>query len=510
MKASILSTGAMAGVAMAAGVTLPNGWFAIPPTAKIEPGKFKGEPRYLTWMADSQIQHGVEPTLAYTVSSYYSGVMLAYERTGKQKYLDYVKYGIDILLYPDQDGSILMYNKSNSIDDIRIGHTFLDIYNATGEEIYKTAAKHLRNQIDRTGRTPDGGFYHRYPAYIDQMWLDGIYMLDVYYARWTHEFEPNNNTAWDDIALQFDLIDAGTRVEKRTNGLPLHGFDVSKTQIWADPVTGASPHVWGRAVGWYIMALVDTLDYFPESHPGRKRLLGYLKSLSKAIVAAQDKRTKGWWLVMDPGLEGRSGNYIESSGSGMFVYGLLKAHRMGYIKEKKYLQAALDGYKLMTDTFASPRGRDGALAYEWTVQTGSLSSNGTFEYYASMPLFENDLKGVAPFLFASYEYELLQMSMKTIAKLFQGSSFVGAASQRAMAFPRPVELTMNWLEALYFSGRETVAGGGGCLEELGIDIDVLVRSGWFEKIGTGEPHLVTASGLEQRYVNCPFVAEFGT
>ncbi|KAH8734490.1 cell wall glycosyl hydrolase YteR [Ilyonectria robusta] len=408
MKASILSTGAMAGVAMAAGVTLPNGWFAIPPTAKIEPGKFKGEPRYLTWMADSQIQHGVEPTLAYTVSSYYSGVMLAYERTGKQKYLDYVKYGTDILLYPDQDGSILMYNKSNSIDDIRIGHTFLDIYNATGEEIYKTAAQTLRNQIDRTGRTPAGGFYHRYPAYIDQMWLDGIYMLDVYYARWTHEFEPNNNTAWDDIALQFDLIDAGTRVEKRTNGLPLHGFDVSKTQIWADPVTGASPHVWGRAVGWYIMALVDTLDYFPESHPGRKRLLGYLKSLSKAIVAAQDKRTKGWWLVMDPGLEGRSGNYIESSGSGMFVYGLLKAHRMGYIKEKKYLQAALDGYKLMTDTFASPRGRDEALAYEWTVQTGSLSSNGTFEYYASMPLFENDLKGVAPFLFASYEYELLQ------------------------------------------------------------------------------------------------------
>jgi len=76
-------------------------------------------------------------------------------------------------------------------------------------------------------------------------------MLDVFYARWTHEFEPGNTTAWDDIALQFDLIDAGTTVDRnRTNGLPLHGFDVSKTQVWADPVTGAAPHVWGRAVGW--------------------------------------------------------------------------------------------------------------------------------------------------------------------------------------------------------------------------------------------------------------------
>lgn len=369
---------ATAGLASAA-TKLPTGWQKIAPSAKIKPGKFQGEPRYLTWMADSQIQHGVEPTLAYTVSAYYSGILLAYERTGDQKYYDYVKYGADILLYPAQDGSILMYNGSDSIDDIRIGHTFLDIYDATGEEIYKTAAQHLRDQIDGSGRTPDGGFYHRYPAYIDQMWLDGIYMLDVFYARWTHTFEPDNTTAWDDIALQFDLIDAGTTMDDRTNGLPVHGFDVSKTQVWADPETGAAPHVWGRAVGWYIMALVDTLDYFPEDHEGRERLLTYLTSLADAIVEAQDKKTKGWWLIMDPDLVGVSGNYIESSGSAMFVYGLLKAVRKGYLEDKKYLKSALAGYKLMTETFASPRRHDGSLGWEWTVQTGSLSSNGTFE-----------------------------------------------------------------------------------------------------------------------------------
>lgn len=158
-------------------------------------------------------------------------------------------------------------------------------------------------------------------------------MADVYYARWTHYFEPTNTTAWDDIALQvlqfpqpfaprfilnkfqYDLIDAGTRSNTSTNGLPVHGFDAGKTAIWAHPDTGAAPHVWNRAVGWYIMALVDTLDYFPAGHPGYARLLGYLRSLVDAIVAAQDPVTKGWWLIMTPEYEGRKGNYIESSGS---------------------------------------------------------------------------------------------------------------------------------------------------------------------------------------------------
>ncbi|KZL86557.1 cell wall glycosyl hydrolase [Colletotrichum incanum] len=408
MKITSIAATALASASLSsAAISLPNGWFSIAPEEKIKPGKLNGEPRYLTWMADSQIKHGVEPTHAYTVSAFYSGVLRAFERTGDQKYYDYVKHATDILLYPAQNGEILLYNNSNSIDDIRFGHTFLDLYNATGDEIYKTAAQILRDQIDRTGRTPDGGFYHRYPVYIDQMWLDGIYMLDVFYARWTREFEPDNSTAWDDIALQFDLIDAGTTVDrKRTNGLPLHGFDWSKTAIWADPETGASPHVWGRAVGWYIMALVDVIELFPENHPGRERLIKYLQSVSDAVVAAQDKKTKGWWLVMTPGTEGEWGNYIESSGSAMFVYGLLKSVRLGYIKGDQYLKTALSGYKLMTDTFADTRKSDNALVWGWTVQTGSLSSNGTFEYYASMPLFENDLKGVAPFLFSSYEYEL--------------------------------------------------------------------------------------------------------
>lgn len=157
----------------ASNVTLPNGWFTIPPATEISSGSFRGQPRYLTWMSDSQIKHGIGPTHAYDVSALLSGVKLAYDRTHDDKYAAYIEKHANIVLYPGWTGEILLYNNSNSIDDIRFGHTFLDMYNISGgDNIYKTAAQTLRNQIDRTGRTPDGGFYHRYPGYIDQVCRD--------------------------------------------------------------------------------------------------------------------------------------------------------------------------------------------------------------------------------------------------------------------------------------------------------------------------------------------------
>jgi rhamnogalacturonyl hydrolase YesR len=146
MRTPLISTLALASAAVAsAKINLPNGWFKLPPDGKIDPGKFNGKPRYLTWMANSQIKHGVEPTFAYTVSAYLSGLLLAYDRTGEDKYRDYVKRHADTVLYPAWNGEILLHNNSNSIDDIRFGHTFLDMYNLTGEEIYKVAADSLKD-----------------------------------------------------------------------------------------------------------------------------------------------------------------------------------------------------------------------------------------------------------------------------------------------------------------------------------------------------------------------------
>lgn len=168
---SCLVNAALTSTALAASyVSLPNGWFTIPPATKISQGSFHGQPRYLTWMTDSTIKHGIEPTHAYTVSALLSGVKLAYDRTQDPKYAAYIQKHVDLQLYPAWNGDILLYNNSNSIDDIRFGHSFLDMYNISGgQDIYKIAAQTLRNQIDRSRRTPDGGFYHRYPDYIDQV-----------------------------------------------------------------------------------------------------------------------------------------------------------------------------------------------------------------------------------------------------------------------------------------------------------------------------------------------------
>lgn len=179
MKTSLVSL-AFASTALAArNVSLPNGWFTIPHGTKISHDTFHGEPRYLTWMADSQMKHGSNPTHDYFVSTLLSGIKMAYDRTQDEKYAAYIANHVNIQLYPAWDGSILAYNNSNSIDDVRFGHTFLDMYNISGGvEIYKTAAQTLRDQIDRSGRTPDGGFYHRFPTYIDQVSSGGGEQLE--------------------------------------------------------------------------------------------------------------------------------------------------------------------------------------------------------------------------------------------------------------------------------------------------------------------------------------------
>ena len=132
------------------------------------------------------------------------------------------------------------------------------------------------------------------------MWLDGIYMASPFYAQWTAFYDSKNTTAWNDIVNQFDLIDKYTSVPGGS-GLLFHGYDESKKASWADPVTGACPHVWDRALGWYFMALVDILEYFPKSHVGYARLLAYLKKVAKGVLDAQDSGTGGWWLIMTPG-----------------------------------------------------------------------------------------------------------------------------------------------------------------------------------------------------------------
>lgn len=331
--------------------------------------------RYLTWTADSFIQHGIEKDFHYTTAVAYESYQAAINVTQNETYVEWYRSQIDAVV--QEGGTIADWNYTYySLDDYRMANNFLWWYDRTGDEKYKSAAAIVREQLNRHPQNSGGGFWHRAPIYANQMWLDGIFMADTFYARWTSKFDSDNTTAWDHIERQFDNIEEHCR--NNETGLLVHGYDESKTTVWADPVTGAAPNVWSRAVGWYFISLLEVIPLFPVSHPGRGKLTTYFTTLASALKAHQDESSGGWWLIMNDPYPGAEGNYIESSASAMFTYGLLKGIKDGYLAESEYCVSAKRGYELLTDRFVADNGK-GTLNWEGTVEVGSLNSNGTYE-----------------------------------------------------------------------------------------------------------------------------------
>ncbi|KAF2704496.1 glycoside hydrolase family 105 protein [Pleomassaria siparia CBS 279.74] len=357
---------------------------------------------YSTWLATSFLSKKPVNNNHYVSNVINEGIQKAATLHKNATLLSFVSNQISSLVA--ENGTIKGWNpKAYSLDDIRVGNNFLYFWDSEGRtnEKLKTAATALRQNLDRYPRNPSGGFWHRDPTYPNQMWLDGLYMASPFYATYTSYFEPTNTTAWNDIALQFDLIHAHTR--NTTTNLLYHGYDESKTAVWADPDTGASPYVWNRALGWYIVALVEVLQVFPQSNPGYARLKEYLTTVADGVKKAQDT-SGGWWLIMDPELAGAEGNYIESSATAMFTYAYLKGVRTGLL-DKAYRDTASKAYSLMTDKFVKVE-TNGTLSWEGTVEVGSLKGDASYEYYVGVPLSENDGKGAGPFMFAATEMEL--------------------------------------------------------------------------------------------------------
>ena len=338
---------------------------------------------------------------------YEQGLMLralerVWQRTGDPKYFKYIQNDID--QFVQADGSIRTYRPDDFLlDNVTTGRALLLLSQVSGphQERYQKAAQLLRKQLDNQPRTQEGGFWHK-KIYPNQMWLDGLYMAGPFYAEYSQVF--NQPAGFDDVAKQFALIEAHL-VDPQT-GLLYHGYDESREQAWANKTTGQSANFWDRGIGWYSMALVDVLDYFPLNHPQRPAIIGALQRLAPALAKYQDAQTGTWSLVMNQ--EGREGNYAEASGSSMFVYALAKGVRLGYL-DKKYAQVARKGYDGILKSFVSAE-NDGALAFNGTVSVGGLGGkpyrDGSYEYYLSEPLRKNDLKGVGPFILASTEMEI--------------------------------------------------------------------------------------------------------
>jgi len=339
---------------------------------------------------------------SYDIGLYLEAISNVYARTGDQKYYDYIVKQMDRFLLPN--GQIKFYKQeSYNIDYVRNGKIMLYLYEKTGSQKYADAARYLRQQLDKHPRTSEGGFWHK-KVYPHQMWLDGLYMGQPFYAHYNKLF--NQPEFFDDVARQFILMEKNARDEK--TGLLYHAWDESREQAWADKKTGRSPNFWGRAMGWYGVALVDVLDYFPEGHPKRKDLLAILNRYAAAIARIQNKSNGLWYQVLDKASE--KGNYPEASASSMFVYTLAKGSRLNYI-DKKYQKIAVKGFEGMKKTFLE-RGSDGLLHLNGTVMVSGLGGkpyrDGSYEYYLSEPVIQDDPKGMGAFILAANEMQLLK------------------------------------------------------------------------------------------------------
>lgn len=323
-----------------------------------------------------------------------------WNHTGDGKYYQFILKNMDA--YVNEKGEIKTYKGEQfNIDNLTGGRILLMLYRETGKEKFKLAADLLRNQLKNQPRTKEGGFWHK-KIYPNQMWLDGLYMAEPFYAEYSKDFDEPRN--FDDIANQFIWMEKHAKDPK--TGLLYHGWDESKEQKWANKTTGTSPNFWDRALGWYVMALADVLDTFPKDHPKRPAMIAIYQRLMPAIVKFQDPKEGCWYQIMDK-INGK-GNYMEASGSAMFVYALAKGVRMGYL-DKSYLQYAQKGYQGMLKNFITTDEK-GIPHYEKVVLVSGLGGNpyrdGSYEYYLKEPIRRDDLKGIAPFIMASLEMEI--------------------------------------------------------------------------------------------------------
>lgn len=330
----------------------------------------------------------------YTQGMTADGLFAIARRTGRDADLDYVRGWVDQFVAADGSINAEAYPETlYSLDRIRPGQALLWVYGRTHDERYLKAAQHLIHQLDNQPRTSDGGFWHR-STYPNQMWLDGIYMADVFAAQYAAR---TNQPKYFDVAVhQITTIYKHTHDPK--TGLFFHGWDESKSRPWANKETGTSPEFWGRADGWYGMAMADVLDWLPADHPGRKEILPIFREYCAAILKYEDHDTGMWYEILDKPTGPK--NYVETSCSLMFAYAMARGAQRGWLGPEylDYARRATRGilnHKI--DLLPGDR-----MDIRGTVVVGTLGGEGGFyDSYMKDKVVTNDQKSIGAFMFLS-------------------------------------------------------------------------------------------------------------
>ncbi len=382
---------------------------------------------YSQWMTASEMKRvpqsylldfSTKPKWSYVMGIELEAMLDTYLKYGGEEIKDYCQLYTDTMI--DARGNIRGYNiKDYNLDNIRTGHFVARMYSLNPEKKNLTAIKTLMKQLEDQPRTDEGVYWHK-AIYAYQVWLDGIFM-GLPFRALTANMLLNDKKA---KKIYDDAVDQMAKTYERTldpkTGLNRHAWDETHEMFWADGSTGLSQHCWGRAQGWYTMALIELLDALPEDYDRRQEAIDLLKKDLDAVIKWQDKKTGVWYQVMDS--PEREGNYLESTCSSMFAYSLLKAYRKGYVGAK-YRDAGIKAYRGIINNFirveadstisltnccaVAGLGPGTSPTIAKYVKKPNLKRDGSFEYYLSEPVRDNDAKGVGPFIWASLEMEAL-------------------------------------------------------------------------------------------------------
>lgn len=343
------------------------------------------------WNIES-IRQGKKPSWNYIDGCMITALLCASDITGEAKYADFAEKFIDYYVF--DDGTIRGYSKEKyNLDDVNEGKVLFELYEKTGKEKYKKAIFLLESQLEEQPRTVTGNFWHK-QIYPNQIWLDGLYMGQVFSTLFKKYF---GNKDYSDVVNQYKNVRKLMFDENKK--LYYHGCDCSKTAFWADKETGCSKNFWLRAIGWFTISLIDNIDYIDDEN-AKAELIKIFAEAIDGISQYADAETGMYYQVVDQG--GREGNYLETSGSSMIAYAMMKGARLGVI-DKKYAEMGrktFDGIckKYLSISDNGDLNLGGICLVAGLGPEDNKRRDGTYEYYISEPVVENDAKGVAPFV----------------------------------------------------------------------------------------------------------------
>ena len=359
----------------------------------------ESSPARTAWNVES-IRQGKPASWNYIDGCMLTALLALRDITGDTRYSDFVEGFVDSFI--GEDGSIRGYEpEKHSLDDINEGRVLFPLYRATGREKYRLAARYLRERLAEQPRTEEGNFWHK-AIYPNQVWLDGLYMAQVFYALYERELGTGDYT---DTVSQIETV--RKRMYDPEKRLYYHGYDPSRKAFWASRETGCSAGFWLRSIGWFAVALADLMEIIPAERGG-DRLAEIFRELMEGVSAYADPDTGMFWQVVDQG--GREGNYLETSGSSMLSYAMLKGARLGVL-EKEYAAKGEKTFHGIVNRYLSFREGEMQLGGICLVAGLGPENNrrrdGSYAYYISEPVVENDAKGVAPFALCYTEIKRL-------------------------------------------------------------------------------------------------------